>query len=134
MPLSRQEIFTKAVVGLHSQGYAKSTDDNLGKGSCAYRGHGGLRCAVGHLIDDAHYSDEFEGYTPGDKLSEHERQARQQSLLDTALAAAGVDLVADRQWLTSLQGCHDNADSAADMRNRLCVFATREGLTFPEGC
>lgn len=32
-------------------------------GVCAYRGDGGLMCAVGCLIDDDHYGDYLEGLT-----------------------------------------------------------------------
>jgi len=34
-------------------------------GGCMYRGPGGSKCAVGFLIDDAHYSPELEGKSLG---------------------------------------------------------------------
>ena len=46
--LTNQEIFDKALFGIRGQGYQRSVSDF----GCAYRGHNGLKCAVGHCIDD----------------------------------------------------------------------------------
>jgi hypothetical protein len=48
-PLSRQELFTKAYVGVMLQGRPSM---NGHAGHCAYRGDGGAKCGVGFLIDD----------------------------------------------------------------------------------
>ena len=46
--LTNQEIFDKALFGIREQGYEQSVRES----GCAYRGNGGLKCAVGHCIDD----------------------------------------------------------------------------------
>lgn len=48
MPLTRQEIFDKALFGIRGQNYKKSL---IGK-RCAYRGADELKCAIGHCVDD----------------------------------------------------------------------------------
>jgi len=45
-----QEIFNIAYLGLASQGFKQSTKP--GNASCAYRGKGELKCAIGHIIKD----------------------------------------------------------------------------------
>lgn len=51
-------LFEKVEAHLLSQ-MSRSVDSALGL--CMYRGAGGKMCAVGCLIDDAHYSRELEG-------------------------------------------------------------------------
>jgi hypothetical protein len=46
--LTNQEIFDKALFGIRAQNYVKSEKIDI----CAYRGDGGLKCVVGHCIDD----------------------------------------------------------------------------------
>lgn len=46
--LTNQEIFDKALSGIRGQNYQVSKKGDV----CAYRGHDGLKCAVGHCIDD----------------------------------------------------------------------------------
>jgi hypothetical protein len=42
---------------LDAQGRKSTTADTHG---CRYRGQDGTKCAVGHLIDDAHYDPDFD--------------------------------------------------------------------------
>jgi hypothetical protein len=75
-------------------------------GSCRLRGCDGRRCAIGILIDDAHYSDRLEGlgigyYTAG-----------QDGPLLRALAMSGVNAY---EWrvvtlLQELEEVHDGGD------------------------
>ena len=56
-----QTIFDRVAAHLLAQGRPSLSATRLGV--CAYRGENGLRCAVGCLIDDAHYSEALEGYS-----------------------------------------------------------------------
>ena len=53
-----QTIFNRVAAHLLAQGRPSLSDN---EGECAYRGEDDLRCAVGCLIDDAHYSEALEG-------------------------------------------------------------------------
>ncbi len=55
---TRQEIFNLAYTGLHGQGWRQSVN---AEGGCMYRGPVGLKCAIGHCIDDQDYDPEMEG-------------------------------------------------------------------------
>lgn len=55
--MKKQEIFDTAVAALIKQG-EPSYDDG-----CYYRGPGGAKCAIGHLIPDEKYSEGLEGLT-----------------------------------------------------------------------
>lgn len=49
MTLSRQEVFNLALNGVRAQDYKQSVNKN---GYCAYRGNDGLKCGIGHCVDD----------------------------------------------------------------------------------
>ena len=60
--LIMQTLFDRAVLGVYHQGRKSllpREDAGLGP-MCAYRGTHGLKCAIGHLIDDAHYTPALE--------------------------------------------------------------------------
>lgn len=48
--MTLQEIYNRALFGIRRQGYQQSLID--GAGHCKYRGDDGLKCGVGHCIDD----------------------------------------------------------------------------------
>lgn len=52
--ITKQEIFNKALFGIREQNYKRSMK-NVGElhEACAYRGEGGLKCAIGHCLPDA---------------------------------------------------------------------------------
>ena len=56
--MNHQEIFEKVKAHLLSQNAKSLTED----GMCAYRGVGGLKCAVGCLISDDVYQPEMENH------------------------------------------------------------------------
>lgn len=56
--MTNQEIFDKVATHLLSQGKRSA----LGGVGCAYRGDGGLQCAIGCLIPDELYRYELEGW------------------------------------------------------------------------
>ena len=92
-----QTIFDRVAAHLLAQGRPSLSAIRLGV--CAYRGEGGLRCAVGCLIDDAHYSEALEGYSVqlGDVL-----RAVKSSLGLQHLAPRTADLLGDLQHLHDL--------------------------------
>ena len=91
-----QTIFNRVAAHLLAQGRPSLSDN---EGECAYRGEDGLRCAVGCLIDDAHYSEALEGYSVqlGDVL-----RAVKSSLGLQHLAPRTADLLGDLQLLHDL--------------------------------
>jgi rubredoxin len=58
-PEQRQDIFNKVATHLLKQDEPSFRTDMTG--GCAYRGVGGLRCAIGALIPDEKYTEEIEG-------------------------------------------------------------------------
>lgn len=86
--MTKQETFDTAVNGLRKQG-CKSVDPDLPK-HCLCRGPGGLKCAVGFLIDDADYIPNMEGNIRDEPLK-------------TYLESKGYDLA----LLNRLQLVHD---------------------------
>lgn len=58
--MTLQEIFDKVAVHLLTQG---KQSQGLYDTACKYRGHDGLKCAVGCLIPDDKYRPDMEGYT-----------------------------------------------------------------------
>lgn len=118
--MNKQEIFTKAYIGLRDQGFERSvTVDEHGDETCAYRGDNGLKCAIGHCIPDERYKPELEGDTPN----------HNPKLLGKAL---GFSLTPeDALWLTDLQRCHDSACSGSGVQRYLRRFAEKHGLEVP---
>ncbi len=47
--LTAQQVYDKALFGIRQQDYEQSASAG---GTCAYRGEAGMKCAVGHCIDD----------------------------------------------------------------------------------
>jgi hypothetical protein len=47
--LTAQQAYDKALFGIRQQNYEQSASAG---GTCAYRGEAGMKCAVGHCIDD----------------------------------------------------------------------------------
>lgn len=97
------EVFNKVEAHLLAQG-VKSIRKSLKQDMCAYRGAGGLRCAVGCLIKDEFYHEDLEGRAmlPDKKEDDH------QMLLEEALIKSGIDLNSTMtHMLGDLQSLHD---------------------------
>ena len=101
--LDRQAVLeqtTKAIVAqggpsMDSEYSALEDSDPM----CAYRGLGGRRCALGHLIPDDEYHEGIEGTT-----LEGDWQIKE--IIERSL---GIDLsVDDVDFLQQLQEAHDN--------------------------
>lgn len=56
--LTAQELYDRALFGIRRQEYE----------SCRYRGDNGLKCTLGHAIDDEEYQPSMEGATAIDLL------------------------------------------------------------------
>ncbi len=96
--MNDREIFEKVKNHLLTQGVRSFREDPHSLGQrCAYRGDNGLMCAVGCLIKDEHYNDEFEFQNT---VAENVREA---------LAKSGISLdnksTYELMWV--LQGIHD---------------------------
>lgn len=94
-----QELFTRAVLGVIAQG-----KPSMGTSTCAYRGAGDTKCAVGFLIED--------DFLPPD-LNEDAGLADNEEIWEAVLAS-NPDLAPQlgpeaRRMLEKLQNAHDNA-------------------------
>lgn len=112
--VNNQEAFDKAYAGLSAQGFAQSS---LGD-RCKYRGPDGRRCAVGHLIPDDEYREEFDRPFSGLLLYGVRRQCP---------SLSGVSL----RRLIELRRAHDRTRGPDDMRERLLRVAKMFQLTPP---
>lgn len=109
--MTKQEIYDKVKAHLLAQG--KRSTDGGKYGMCRYRSLGGLKCAVGVLIADEHYSPGIEGGS-----SEHE-------IVRSALRKSGV--TGANRLLSELQYIHDYWDPE-EWRKHLEELAKKEGL------
>ena len=94
--MTYQEIFDKVATHLLTQN-ARSWAPSFPYRACAYRGIGGLKCAIGCLIPDERYSVELEGKAASSPLV----------MSAVGVPAADTDL---GSFLRYLQGIHDGAD------------------------
>ena len=87
---SAQEVFDLVANHLFTQGRPARQDD----GRCRYRTKSGLRCAIGALIPDELYKEEFEG-------------AGAAQLIDNLYALEIADWREHKELLDHLQSVHD---------------------------
>jgi len=95
-----QQVLDQVVAHLRKQG-ARSMifDPSEQVSGCMYRGQGGMKCAVGCLIDDKWYSLDLEGKLATDK-------AVKEALEKSEVVCSGVMSC----LLTDLQRIHDQHD------------------------
>jgi hypothetical protein len=111
---------------LQAQGFIQSKQElPNGVDRCAYRGADGMKCAIGHLIDD-------EDYVPGFEGKGILSVARAYGPTIFRLIARKFVGFTDYMFLTALQGIHDRTSEPEEMKNRLQIFAKNSGLTVPE--
>jgi len=114
--MEAQEIFDTVATHLFKQG--QRAVRGQADGLCAYRGEGGLKCAVGVLIPDQLYTEMMEGSTVSGLLDEAEWEL--------------PEWMADNQsLLRDLQEAHDtmcNWESSAAMKLTLNIVAAESGL------
>lgn len=111
-----QELFQRAVLGVIKQG---RLNYNAKLGMCEYRAADGLRCSVGHLIEDADYTPEMEGKS----VWCHARRGS----LPKALAPF-------HEPLMHLQMIHDRcalAGGVHDFIEKCAAFAERHKIEMP---
>jgi hypothetical protein len=117
------EIFAKVRSHLLAQ-QALSVDDD---GTCRLRGQDGRRCAIGILIDDAHYGHPLEG------LGISYYKTGQDGPLLRALAMSGVDVYRAETLalLHDLEDLHDAGD-VAEWPLQLSAVAKRHAIALTE--
>lgn len=96
--MQAQTIFNRVVKHLRAQGkksLAKMPAMGIG---CAYRGRGGLKCAVGCLIKDSEYSKKMENFAVSSLFEAHPPLAKR-------LGEDNIPLLED------LQSVHDRVDT-----------------------
>lgn len=111
--MTNQDAFNKAVVGLASQKFEKSTLP-LQNSVCTYRGVEGRKCALGWLIDDSCYVPTMES-VPLFQLIED-----------------GVVNCKDLALASELRYAHDSSRNPEDMKSRLVVLTIRFRLDIPK--
>ena len=110
---TRQDLFNTAYAGLKAQGFKQSLDSY---GQCKYRGRGGLKCAVGHLIPDERYNSSFEG--SGAASSDI-----------AGMVGVGPENDNAAIFLIALQRAHDNCATPEQMQGNLREVAKKYELT-----
>jgi hypothetical protein len=94
----RQNVVNFVSAKLKEQG-CKSYDIHSG---CRYR-HGELKCAIGHIILDEEYSEDFESFSVHDIFNKTTKSL--EPFVDKPLS------LKDIEFLIILQSCHDDADN-----------------------
>ena len=111
---TKQEIFDAVCKGLAAQGFQRSVSRAFAV--CRYRGEGGRKCAIGHLIPDDKYSIELEGggvtFVP-------------------VRMAAGIPPEFEA-FAFDLQEAHDISSSPESMKNLLRQVAVNHDLKTPD--
>lgn len=96
--MNTEEILSKAIAGVINQG-CKSATLGGGEDICKYRGDNNAKCAVGHLIDDEHYSECLECLPVS--------ACCVLSAVESSLGRPLYD--EEEEYLFYLQQCHDSA-------------------------
>lgn len=104
--MNAQEVFDTVAVHLLDQG--EPARRNAGGTGCAYRGVGGLKCAVGCLIPDEDYDAIIEGTVTGPCLFKATHPSTRELKMRELLTK--LDLVQHLDLLRRLQFIHDDHD------------------------
>lgn len=111
----KQKLFDKAVLGLAKQKFKQSRTND---GYCMFRGPHGLKCAVGHLIQNGQYTKRMDDTGEVD---------------EAVMEACGVKPSnVMGAFLRELQACHDDEENPAEMRQALIEFARYRRLSIPK--
>lgn len=116
--MTKQEVFDKVVRGLASQGYQTS----MRGGTCKYRGEGGRKCALGHLIPDALYVPCMDEPGPAGLA------AFQATMAAVGLPDGPMDSLG--QMIIELRYAHD-CDAPDWLPRGLRSIGTKHGLVWP---
>ncbi len=115
----QQRFFNRAVEGLAAQGWTQSISEGPWA-VCKYRGPGGKKCALGHLIPDDAYVPEMDHGT---------QYARVLPAIGVPYSLLGGPA---QHWFEMLQASHDMGSTPEVMRRALRNFALNNRLDLPE--
>ncbi len=121
--MDKQDIYNRVKAALLAQG-SRSVSDT----GCVYRSTDGKRCALGHLIDDEHYSPELEGNGCGSMIV---IKALQASGISVSENDSDDDVYHDhRDFLRKIQMAHDSAalDFVPEFTARMAELAREYNL------
>lgn len=119
--ITKQEMFTRSVTGLRSQGFNRclSPATLAGPGEPVYNNGQGQRCAWGWVDESISPDPKNNGYYVAGLMG------------DGVGLAAHLDLTT-LNLARQLQWCHDDSPTPATMERRLRQVGEREGLLWPE--
>lgn len=109
--MTKQQLFDRVASHLIRQNVRSVTED----GTCMYRGPNGLRCAIGCLIPDEKYHEDFEESTVSSE--------------DRIRKAAGVRRGDELFLAQDLQFIHDSSISGIEWPYRLRTVARKFNLS-----
>lgn len=115
--MNRQELFDKAVQGIRDQGCLSKTEF----GGCYYRhpDNPAVRCAVGHLIPDEIYVPDMDQGSYGSAFD---------FSFTSRFSQLPASLVAEQDFLLSLQSAHDDSHDVSDFLSKAKTLADRYHL------
>jgi len=127
-PNPQQAIFDAVCSGLAEQDFKRS----VGIAKCLFRGFDGMKCAIGHLIEDDQYADWMESASlvqvmrklGVDPNLNFDGSSDESSNLNWEYSEVS-------QFLMGLMGAHDQGVSPREMKDRLLSFAQRNSLSIP---
>lgn len=117
--MDKQQVFDKVAKHLLTQNAKSMAPYDGGYTDCAYRGRGGLMCAVGCLIADEHYSSDLEGAIAS------------AGSVRAAVERSGITDHEALLMLSGLQRIHDDYDPF-EWAGKLRAFAKAAGLEYKE--
>lgn len=130
-----QEAFDIVYRGLASQNWERSVHTyGAGLTKCRYR-EGSLKCAFGHLIDDADYNHEFEGHGACSSVFNFMYEHVLERSITDKMIAEYPNSREIRELMITVQKVHDAVDEydteGKSMRERLEEVAEQFGLKIP---
>lgn len=126
----KQRLFDRAVGGVIHQGGPSRTEQN----GCAYRSKDGRRCAVGWILEDAHYTRDFDDYSTVVPLCPTEAtDVRHLRLLNALNMSVGAYLSVDAlKLLQELQMAHDQSAEMTDTDEEFLTLFTQRCKTIAQ--
>lgn len=128
-----QSLFDRAVAGLADQGFEQSMSP-WDIDTCAYRGTGGKKCAVGHLLADEHWNPALN--TSAASSLHDKAPGALAEIVGMSPSPEDPRAVWDEYWdrvifLDRLQDAHDGAESPEAMQENLRSVARAFDLEIP---
>lgn len=120
--MTDQEAFDTALFKLREQGVRSLRVEVPGALTmCVYRAPNGVKCAVGHLIPDEHYSPELEG---------NEVTRLPPELMNSVFAGVNPDLLADMQFVHDVHMPETKGAPLDRWEGRMKLLAEKFGLAY----